>query len=138
LSDALPIGDGTGFKQGRDFGAWLGLVPKQESTGDRTIPGKISTLCAAWALQPLAATLGIDFFIVLDRHYAPAHCVDRSHCPLRPRDAGLVRVRMDTSQPRHHGQAHDLPQNTPLHAKVEQMLTEARVLIPGAQARPSC
>jgi transposase len=31
------IGNGTGFKQGRDFGAWLGLVPKQESTGDRTI-----------------------------------------------------------------------------------------------------
>lgn len=36
------IGDGAGFKQGRDFGAWLGLVPKQESTGDRTILGKIS------------------------------------------------------------------------------------------------
>src|SRR6201998_861476 len=34
------IGNGTGFKQGRDFGAWLGLVPKQESTGDRTILGK--------------------------------------------------------------------------------------------------
>ena len=30
------------FKQGRDFGAWLGLVPRQESTGDRTILGKIS------------------------------------------------------------------------------------------------
>ena len=28
--------------QGRDFGAWLGLVPKQISTGDRTILGKIS------------------------------------------------------------------------------------------------
>ena len=36
------IGNGTGFKQGRDFAAWLGLVPKQESTGDRTILGKIS------------------------------------------------------------------------------------------------
>jgi len=36
------IGNGTGFKQGRDFGAWLGLVPKQESTEDRTILGKIS------------------------------------------------------------------------------------------------
>src|SRR3974390_3511294 len=36
------IGNGTGFKQGRDFGAWLGLVPKQASTGDRTILGKIS------------------------------------------------------------------------------------------------
>jgi transposase len=36
------IGKGAGFKQGWDFGAWLGLVPKQESTGDRTILGKIS------------------------------------------------------------------------------------------------
>jgi len=36
------IGNGTGLKQGRDFAAWLGLVPKQESTGDRTILGKIS------------------------------------------------------------------------------------------------
>jgi transposase len=36
------IGNGGGFRQGRDFGAWLGLVPKQESTGDRTKLGKIS------------------------------------------------------------------------------------------------
>ena len=36
------IGTGSGFKQGRDFAAWLGLVPKQESTGDRTKLGKIS------------------------------------------------------------------------------------------------
>ena len=28
--------------QGRDFAAWMGLVPKQMSTGDRTILGKIS------------------------------------------------------------------------------------------------
>src|SRR6202167_4110758 len=30
------------FSKGRDFGAWLGLVPKQISTGDRTILGNIS------------------------------------------------------------------------------------------------
>jgi transposase len=36
------ISNGAGFKQRRDFGAWLGLVPRQESTGDRTILGKIS------------------------------------------------------------------------------------------------
>ena len=36
------IGTGSGFKQGRDFAAWLGLVPKQESTGDRTVLGRIS------------------------------------------------------------------------------------------------
>jgi transposase len=36
------IGNGAGFKQGRDFGAWLGLVPKQQSTGHRAILRKIS------------------------------------------------------------------------------------------------
>ena len=36
------IGAGDAFSKGRDFGAWLGLVPKQLSTGDRTILGKIS------------------------------------------------------------------------------------------------
>ena len=36
------IGDGLAFAKGRDFAAWLGLVPKQISTGDRTILGRIS------------------------------------------------------------------------------------------------
>src|SRR5262249_14699152 len=36
------IGTGDAFSKGRDFGAWLGLVPKQISTGDRTILGSIS------------------------------------------------------------------------------------------------
>ena len=36
------IGTGDGFSRGRDFAAWLGLVPKQISTGDRTILGSIA------------------------------------------------------------------------------------------------
>ncbi len=36
------IGTGDAFSKGRDFAAWLGLVPKQISTGDRTVLGKIS------------------------------------------------------------------------------------------------
>jgi transposase len=36
------IGAGDTFSKGRDFAAWLGLVPRQISTGDRTILGKIS------------------------------------------------------------------------------------------------
>ena len=36
------IGSGDTFCKGRDFAAWLGLAPKQISTGDRTILGKIS------------------------------------------------------------------------------------------------
>jgi transposase len=44
ISSAMVAAIGTGdvFSKGRDFGAWLELVPKQISTGDRTILGKIS------------------------------------------------------------------------------------------------
>jgi transposase len=44
ISSAIVAAIGTGdvFCKGRDFGAWLGLVPKQISTGDRTILGSIS------------------------------------------------------------------------------------------------
>jgi transposase len=36
------IGTGDAFSKGRDFGAWLGLVPKQMSTGGRPVLGRIS------------------------------------------------------------------------------------------------
>ena len=38
------IGTGEGYDSGRDFGAWLGLVPRQYSTGGR------STLGHPWKL----------------------------------------------------------------------------------------
>jgi transposase len=36
------IGNGRDFKNGRQFAAWLGLTPKQFSTGGRTILGRIT------------------------------------------------------------------------------------------------
>jgi len=36
------VGTGEAFDRGRDFAAWLGLVPRQYSTGGRTILGGIS------------------------------------------------------------------------------------------------
>jgi transposase len=36
------IGAGDAFERGRDFGAWLGLVPRQYSTGGKPILGRIS------------------------------------------------------------------------------------------------
>ena len=36
------IGTGEAFERGRDFGAWLGLVPRQFSTGGKPILGRIS------------------------------------------------------------------------------------------------
>jgi transposase len=61
------IGAGDVFSKGRDFAAWLGLVPRQISTGDRTILGKISKrgnrylrvlfVQAAWVSLPSALPL---------------------------------------------------------------------------------
>ena len=44
ISTAMVAAIGTGdiFARGRDFGAWLGLVPKQNSTGGRHALGRIS------------------------------------------------------------------------------------------------
>src|SRR5215471_12893120 len=36
------ISTGEAFERGRDFAAWLGLVPRQYSTGGRSILGRIS------------------------------------------------------------------------------------------------
>jgi len=44
LSTAMvaAVGTGEAFDRGRDFGAWLGLVPRQYSTGGKPILGRIS------------------------------------------------------------------------------------------------
>ena len=49
ISSAMVAATGAGdvFTKGRDFAAWLGLVPKQISTGDRTILGKLSSVAIA-------------------------------------------------------------------------------------------
>ena len=36
------VGEGHAFQHGRQFAAWLGLVPKQHSTGGKTILGRIT------------------------------------------------------------------------------------------------
>ena len=36
------VGNGEAYDRGRDFAEWLGLVPRQHSTGGRTILGRIT------------------------------------------------------------------------------------------------
>jgi transposase len=49
------INSGDAFSKGRDFGAWLGLVPKQMSTGDRTISAAYQSaaiaICALYSFR---------------------------------------------------------------------------------------
>ncbi len=42
LSFALKVTDPKGFRSGRHFAAWLGLTPKENSTGGRHRPGRIT------------------------------------------------------------------------------------------------
>jgi transposase len=39
---AATLGDGSAFKSGRQLAAWLGLVPRQNSTGGKTVLGRIT------------------------------------------------------------------------------------------------
>ena len=84
------IGSGDVFSKGRDFGAWLGLVPRQMSTGGHTVLGPISkrgnrylrmlfvqaaraVLCAHRAGRSMAS--------ILDRGCSsPAQSVQASDC----------------------------------------------------------
>ena len=38
------IGNGTAFRKGRDFAAWLGVVPEEHSTGGKQVLGKTSKM----------------------------------------------------------------------------------------------
>src|SRR5262245_2928021 len=53
------IGTGEGFSKGRDLAVWLGLVPKQVSTGDRTILGSrnSSRMLGAHSISTLNALI---------------------------------------------------------------------------------
>ncbi len=96
------IGTGDGFSKGRDFAAWLGLVPKQISTGDRTILGTISKrgnrylrtlfVQAAWVVLVKAAELGAVRAQVLDRGGqeapAPQRAGDRARQQAGPHRLG--------------------------------------------------
>src|SRR3984893_11086486 len=47
------IGTGEAFERGRDFGAWLGLVPRQYSTGGRSVLGRLSQRGRKYLRTPL-------------------------------------------------------------------------------------
>ena len=102
------IGNGSGFSQGRDFGAWLGLVPKQESTGDRTKLGKISkrgnkylqdVICSGCPRRSGAAACSSDAWAVaVDRTSCQAPCPsqsagDRARQQARPHRLGRACAR---------------------------------------------
>jgi hypothetical protein len=95
---------------------------------------RVATICAGLALFPFAISLGLDLFVVLQGHLGAA--VAAAAGLIFTALALLFWYVLEWIRKRDDLVEKPMPQHekTPLHAKVEQMLTEARVLIPGAQA----
>jgi Family of unknown function (DUF6328) len=96
---------------------------------------------AAAALLPFAAALGLDLAIALERvlggpRSAGAAGIGFALLALAGwYGAGEVMKRHEGAAERRKADAErDAREAAPLHARIEQMLTEARVILPGAQA----
>ena len=108
------IGTGDAFSKGRDFAAWLGLVPKQISTGDRTILGKISKrgnrylrvlfVQAAWVVLIKPTELGASWAQALDRGSQEA-AAPQCSCDCTCQQAGADRLERACSWPKPSRQA---------------------------------
>ena len=95
---------------------------------------RATTLHAGWALLPFGISLGIGAYVVFDHLYGrtSALFMGTTFCLL----AGFfwfgleAIVKLSTGKKR----MREAEKPTPLPAKIDQMLTEARVILPGAQA----
>src|SRR3954468_2233303 len=93
----------------------------------------VSTMFAGLALLPFALSLGVDLYIVIGHRFGAAIGATAG--------VGFTAFAMTAwygaewllQRPKHKKPAHD-ERDTPIDVRVEHMLTEARVLLPGAQA----
>jgi Family of unknown function (DUF6328) len=101
---------------------------------------RLVTIVAELALLPFALALGLDLFITVERIFGETAGAAAGIVAAGAAIGlwyGFPRVRRlhvgHRERAMTRGQSQDRS-NTPLHAKIEQMLTEARVVLPGAQA----
>jgi hypothetical protein len=94
---------------------------------------RATSVLAAWSLLPFIASLGLGLFIVFERIFGGAAGVAVGAASAALAGffwfglAWLIGVRRRRTMTEESGA-------TPLSTKIEQMLTEARVIIPGCQA----
>jgi hypothetical protein len=92
--------------------------------------------CANWALLPFSFSIGLDFFVVSTRQFAPITAVAIGAAALVAAIAAwyaigiFVRTHVRSGAPRMSNNG----ANPSLGTRIDQMLTEARVILPGAQA----
>ena len=95
---------------------------------------RATTVFAALALIPFAPSLGITFYIVLERHAgAPLAAAAGAAFAVVALFFWFGIARM-IKQPEKNMSGDEEEGKTPLHTRIEQMLTESRVMLPGAQA----
>jgi hypothetical protein len=95
---------------------------------------RVTTLCAALALVPFAISIGLNFFIVLEHHAgtgAAASAATTFFLLAILFWFGIEHFIRSAEKPM---SKNNKPQKVSLDMRIEHMLTEARVLLPGAQA----
>jgi hypothetical protein len=104
-----------------------------ENGADTVRIHRITGVFAGMALLPFAVSLGLGFYIVFDHVFGmtAAFVAGSAFCLL----AGMFWYGLGFSLRRkNRKRAMQEEKPTPLTTKIEQMLTEARVILPGAQA----
>jgi hypothetical protein len=95
---------------------------------------RMTGVFAGWALLPFKISLGIGVYVVFDHLYGrnPALVAGSAFCILAATFWYGLEFALRLSREPHAMLEQEKP--TPLPTKVDQMLTEARVILPGAQA----
>jgi small-conductance mechanosensitive channel len=95
---------------------------------------RATNLFAALALIPFALSLGITFYIVLERHAGAAIAAAAGAAFSVAALFFWFAIERMIKQPEEKMNGEKDEKQTPLHTRIEQMLTESRVMLPGAQA----
>ena len=93
------IGNGTAFAKGRDFAAWLGLVPKQMSTRNRTILGSSRHLPQSLENKKVQGFGNIDSRMPVSLLEAAWEFAQFAQSRLQPAAKAIVRRSIGTTFP---------------------------------------
>jgi hypothetical protein len=93
-----------------------------------------TTRFAELALLPFAVSIGLTFYIVLERHAGSALAAGGGASFFALAILFWFAVARMIERPEEPMDGAEDVGKTPLHTRIDQMLTEARVMLPGAQA----
>src|SRR5213592_2533180 len=140
ISSAMVAAIGTGdvFSKGRDFGAWLGLVPKQISTGDRTILGKISRRGNRYLRSLFVQAAWVVLVKIGPKHWDRYGSSRGSRPPRNDCTTTCWRLRSPTSSPGSPGRfsIRDAPSSASRRRRRRPDLPDPRAVLGAVNAQP--